>query len=120
VDPSEYVQSGMGDRAGLGGAKTGAATMDAVARDATDGAYAPFRADAGGAAPGSQAAEPGGRRAELTPEQFWKRASSMLDKLSKALTPGLLKALPEQSDGVQERLREALRELSERLEGALD
>ena len=120
VDPSEFVQSGMGDRAGLGGSRTGAATMDAVARDATDSSYAPFRADAGGTGPKADAPEPGVRRAELTPEQFWKRASSMLDKLSRALTPGLMKALPEQSDAVQEKLREAIRELSEKLEGALD
>ncbi len=120
VDPSEFVQSGMGDRAGLGGARTGAATMDAVARDASDSSYAPFRADAGGTATRVDAPEPGVRRAELTPEQFWKRASSMLDKLSRALTPGLMKALPEQSDAVQEKLREAIRELSEKLEAALD
>lgn len=120
VDPSEYVQSGQGDRAGLGGARSGAATMDAVARDAADSSYAPFRADAGGGAPKVEGSEPGVRRAELTPEQFWKRASSMLDKLSRALTPGLLKALPEQSDAVQEKLREALRELSERLDEVLD
>jgi hypothetical protein len=106
--------------AGLGGFRTGAATMDAVARDATDSSYAPFRADAGGTGPKADAPEPGARRAELTPEQFWKRASSMLDKLSRALTPGLMKALPEQSDAVQEKLREAIRELSEKLEGALD
>lgn len=93
--------------------------MDAVARDAADGSYAPFRADAGGGAPKVESSEPGVRRAELTPEQFWKRASSMLDKLSRALTPGLLKALPEQSDAVQEKLRESLRELSERLDEVL-
>lgn len=120
VDPSQYTPSGMGDRAGLStGSRAGTATMDAVARDAGD-SYAPFRADAAAPAPKIREEAPGGERQELTPEQFWKRASSMLDKLSKALTPKLLKSLDKQPASVKEKLRDALEEIREKLEGSLD
>jgi len=120
VDPSQYTPSGMGDRAGMGaGERSAAATMDMVARDAGDN-YAPFRADAGSPAPKVRDAEPGSERQELTPEQFWKRASSMLDKLSKALTPRLLNALDKQPESVRERLRDSLTDIREKLEGSLD
>ena len=120
VDPSQYMPSGMGDRAGMpSGDRSAAATMDMVARDAGEN-YAPFRADAGSPAPKVRDSEPGPQRQELTPEQFWKRASSMLDKLSKALTPKLLKALDKQPESVKERLRDALTDIREKLEGSLD
>lgn len=120
VDPSEYVPSGSGDRAGAAGARSGSpvATMDAVARDAGDPGYAPFRADAG-SAPVSVSEHPA-ERAEMSPEQFWKRASGMLDKLNRALTPQYLRALSEQSDKVRERLQEALQEITEKLERELE
>jgi hypothetical protein len=120
VDPSQFTPSGMGDRAGFGsGERTAVATMDTVARDAGEN-YAPFRADA--ASPALQIREeaPGGERQELTPEQFWKRASAMLDKLNKALTPKLLKALDKQPESVRERLNDALQDIREKLEGNLD
>jgi hypothetical protein len=91
--------------------------MDAVARDAGDPGYAPFRADAG-SAPVSVAEHPA-ERAEMSPEQFWKRASGMLDKLNRALTPQYLRALSEQSDKVRERLQEALQEITEKVEREL-
>lgn len=42
VDPADYVPSGAGDRAGLGGSRPGVATatMDTVARDSGDTGYA--------------------------------------------------------------------------------
>jgi hypothetical protein len=120
VDPSQYTPSGLGDRAGLAaGDRSATATMDMVARDAGDG-YAPFRADAGSPAPAVRDSESGTERQELTPEQFWKRASGLMDKLSKALTPKLLRALPKQPESVRERLREALDDIREKLEGTLD
>jgi uncharacterized protein involved in tellurium resistance len=120
VDPSQYTPSGMGDRAGLMvGDRAGAATMDMVARDAGEG-YAPFRSDAAAPAPKVREEGPGGERQELTPEQFWKRASSMLDKLNKALTPKLLKALEKQPESVKEKIRDALTDLREKLEGSVD
>ena len=119
VDPSQFTPSGMGDRAGMpSGDRAGTATMDMVARDAGDG-YAPFRADAATPAPGVRESEPGTERQELTPEQFWKRASAMMDKLSKALTPKLLKALEKQPASVRARLRDALKELVETRAGNL-
>ena len=119
VDPSQFTPSGMGDRAGMPtGERTATATMDMVARDAGDG-YAPFRADAAAPAPKVRDAEPetSGARQELTPEQFWKRASSMMDKLNKALTPKLLKALDQQPESVREKMRDALNEIVEKLDG---
>ncbi len=110
----------MGERAGIpGGDKAATATMDMVARDSSE-SYAPFRADAAAPAPKIREEAPGGERQELTPEQFWKRASSMLDKLNKALTPKLLNALDQQPESVKERMRDALNDLREKLEGSLD
>jgi hypothetical protein len=120
VDPSQFTPSGMGERAGIpGGDKAATATMDMVARDSSE-SYAPFRADAAAPAPKIREEAPGGERQELTPEQFWKRASSMLDKLNKALTPKLLNALDQQPESVKERMRDALNDLREKLEGSLD
>jgi len=90
--------------------------MDMVARDSGE-SYAPFRADAGTPAPKVRDSEPGAERQELTPEQFWKRASSMMDKLSKALTPKLLKAMDQQPESVRAKLRDALNEIVEKLDG---
>lgn len=121
IDPSQYAASGTGDRAGLASAaRPAAATMDAVARDAGDSAYAPFRPDASAPAPKIRDEGPGTSKQELTPEQFWKRASSMLEKLNKALTPGLLHALDGQPESVREKLRDAMNEIVEKLEGTLD
>ena len=41
----------------------------------------------------------------------------MMDKLSKALTPGVLKALDKQPESVRARLRDALNEIVEKLDG---
>lgn len=121
VDPSEFVQSGMGDRAGQPGGRSAAATMDAVARDASDGGnYAPFRADAGSTPSKVRDEDAGSSRPPLTPEQFWKRAAAMLEKLNRALSPSLLDALPEQPDSVLEKLRDSLREVSQKLDDVLD
>jgi hypothetical protein len=120
VDPSQFTPSGMGERAGMpSGDRTATATMDMVARDNGEN-YAPFRADAAAPAPKIREEAPGGERQELTPEQFWKRASSMLDKLNKALTPKLLQALDEQPESVKERMRDALTDIREKVEGSLD
>ena len=121
VDPAEYAASGTGDRAGLATAgRPGVATMDAVARDAGESSYAPFRSDAAAPAPKIRDEGAAASRQELSPEQFWKRASAMLDKLNKALTPGLLQALDQQSDGVRDKLRDALQEISDKLESSLN
>jgi hypothetical protein len=121
MDPSQYAASGTGDRAGLAAAaRPGAATMDAVARDAGEATHAPFRSDAAAPAPKIRDEGPGMSKQELTPEQFWKRASSMLDKLNKALTPGLLHALEGQPESIREKLRDSMNEIVEKLEGTLD
>lgn len=121
VDPSEFVQSGSGDRAGLAGGRTAAATMDTVARDASDGgSYAPFRADAGSPSPKTRDEDTGGSRPPLTPEQFWKRAAAMLEKLNRALSPALLNALPEQPDSILEKLRDSIREVSQKVDEVLE
>ena len=122
VDPSQFTPSGMGDRVGLATAaadRTGTATMDMVARDSGE-SYAPFRADAAAPAPKIREEAGNSDRPELTPDQFWKRASSMLDKLNKALTPRLLKALDDQPESIKERMRDALADIREKVEGSLD
>lgn len=122
VDPAQFTPSGMGERAGAGAVsseRSATATMDMVARDSGD-SYAPFRADAAAPAPRIREEAPGGERQELTPEQFWKRASSMLDKLNKALTPKLLKALDNQPESLKEKMRDALADIREKVEGSLD
>jgi hypothetical protein len=44
----------------------------------------------------------------------------MLDKLNKALTPRLLKALDDQPESIKERMRDALADIREKVEGSLD
>jgi hypothetical protein len=41
----------------------------------------------------------------------------MMDKLNKALTPKLLKALDKQPESVREKMRDALNEIVEKLDG---
>lgn len=117
VDPSQFTASGMGDRAGMAaGERAGTATMATVAREAGEN-YAPFRGDAASPSPKVRDSEPGTERQELTPEQFWKRAAAMMDKLNKALSPKLLKAIDKQPESVRARLRDALNEIVEKLDG---
>lgn len=121
MDPAEFVPAGEGDRAGLPGAdQPGAETMSMVARDSGDGNYAPFNQNA--------AARPEGgadhdstvrKKAELTPDQFWKRAAGALQRINKALSDSYMEALAEQPDSVREKLLEAVSQLNEKLQGEL-
>jgi hypothetical protein len=121
VDPSQFTPSGNGNRAGMESRadRGGVVTMGAVARDADD-SYAPFRSGAGSPPPKPKSDDPAAARQELTPEQFWKRASGMLDKFAHALTPRLLRSLNKQPDEIRDRVRKALEEIREKLDGTLD
>ncbi len=87
VDPSRYAAPGQGLRAGQpGGDRDAVPTMNIAARDSSEG-YAPFRADAG-SVPVAVRETDHTERVELTPEQLWKKAASILERLNRALTEG--------------------------------
>jgi hypothetical protein len=93
--------------------------MGAVARDADD-SYAPFRSGAGSPPPKPRIDDPAVARQELTPEQFWKRASGMLDRFAQALTPRLLRSLSKQPDEIRDRVRKAFDEIRNKLDGVIE
>ncbi|MBL8816649.1 MAG: hypothetical protein JNL58_11515 [Planctomyces sp.] len=121
VDPSQFVPSGQGPRAGMVGAaeRPAAATMAVAARESSD-AYAPFRADAGSAPVAVREADAGpAERPELTPEQLWKKAATLLERLNKALTDDVLDALEDQPEKLRQRVSTALDALHEKLDSRL-
>jgi hypothetical protein len=114
VDPAEFVPSGEGDRAGMPGQGSEVGTMAGAPRES--GEYAPFRSDAASPAPGEQFAEVAVlERPEPAPEQVWKRAVSMLERLNKSLTPKVMAAYDDQPEALQSRLTKAVDELQEKL-----
>ncbi|HAD58451.1 MAG TPA: hypothetical protein DCG12_04340 [Planctomycetaceae bacterium] len=119
-DPSSFVPSGEGPRAGMSSEPVSASgeTLTAAARDS--GEYAPFRSGAASPAPAEQPAEVAVlERNEPTPEQVWKKTISMLERLNKSLTPSVLKAWDDQPEKVQVRLTAALSDVQQKLSGVV-
>ena len=113
-DPAAFVPAGEGPRAGVAYDGAATETMSAAARES--GEYAPFRADAAAPAPGEQAAEVAVlERPEPTPDQVWKRAVSMLERLNKSLDKKVLKAFEQQPEKLQKRLANAVGEIQDKL-----
>lgn len=113
-DPAGFVPAGEGPRAGTAYEGTGAETMAGAARDSGD--YAPFRSDAGSPGPAEQGAEIAVlERPEATPDQIWRRAVSMLERLNKSLNKSVLKAYQKQPEKLQKRLSDALGEIQDKL-----
>lgn len=109
-DPAGFTPAGQGDRAGMSYEGSETETMAAAAREA--GEYAPFRSGAGATAPAEQSAEVAVlERPEATPDQIWRRAVSMLERLNKSLDKGVLKAFEQQPEKLQKRFAEALEEI---------
>lgn len=103
VDPSEFVPSGQGERAGMGAAGSDVETMAAAARENSD--YSPFRSGAAAPAPGEQEAEVAVlERPTPTADQVWKRTAAMLERLEKSLTDDVIRAFDEQPEKVQDRV----------------
>lgn len=120
VDPAQYLSAGQGSRAGLATADREASpTMAMAARESSDG-YAPFRADAASVPAARQGDPDAVHRPPLTPEQLWKKAATMLERLNRALTDEVLGALEEQPEKLRHRMAEALQEIVEKLDGRLD
>lgn len=113
-DPAGFLPPGQGTRAGTAYAGTGAETMAAAAREA--GEYAPFRTGATAPAPGEQPAEVAVlERPDPTPDQIWKRAVSMLERLNKSLNTAALKAYQDQPEKLRNRMAKALDEIQDKL-----
>lgn len=121
VDPAQYLAPGQGGRTGAGlMERPMTPAMAAAARESGD-AYAPFRADAASVPQTAREADPdSNKRPELTPEQLWKRACTMLERLNKALTDDALNVLEEQPEKLRHRMAEALSEITEKLDGRLE
>lgn len=119
VDPAQFTPAGMGNRAGVATAeRPGAPVMGMAARDSSD-SYAPFRADAGSVPVAVHDEEPRAR-AELTPDQLWKKAANILERLNRALSEEVLSVLEDQPEKLRHRMAEALSEIVEKLDGRLD
>jgi hypothetical protein len=119
VDPAQYTPAGMGSRAGLATAERDVPpAMAMAARDASE-AYAPFRADAGSVPTAVRDEEPAAR-AEITPEQLWKKAANILERLNRALTEEVLSVLEDQPEKLRHRMAESLSEIVDKLDGRLD
>lgn len=118
-DPSSF---GMGDESGdlamAGAPRAGAAseTVQAVARETSDEAYAPFSKEAK-TAPREQGADHPDRVVPMSQqaETLLKRMTGTIKKLSKSLTPEMLQALEDQPQGDLEELNEALEDLREKI-----
>ena len=54
-------------------------------------------------------------RPEPTPDQVWKRAVSMLERLNKSLDKKVLKAFEQQPEKLQKRLANAVGEIQDKL-----
>lgn len=121
VDPAQYLAPGQGTRAGVGaGDRQSAPTMTMAARESGDD-YAPFRADAGSVPVAARGEGPDVvQRPELTPEQLWKRATTMLERLNKALSDEVLSVLEDQPEKLRHRMAEALSSIVDKLDGRLD
>lgn len=113
-DPASFAAAGTGPRAGLPYEGSGAETMAAAARES--GEYAPFRADASAPAPGEQPQEVAVlERPDPTPEQIWKKAVTMLEKVNDSLDSKVLSTLEEQPEKIQQRLASAFADLQDKL-----
>ncbi len=113
-DPAGFTPTGQGARAGMSYEGSEVETMAGAAREA--GEYAPFRSGAGSSAPGEQAAEVNVlERPDATPDQVWRRAVSMLERLSKSLDNKTLKAFEEQPEKLKKRLAQALGEIQDKV-----
>ena len=90
------------------------ATMAGAARES--GEYAPFRSGAATPPPGEQESEVNVlERPEATPDQVWRRAVSMLERLSKSLDKRTLKAFEEQPEKLQKRFAQALEDIQNKV-----
>ncbi len=113
-DPAGFVPAGEGGRAGMTYEGAAAETMTAAARESGD--YAPFRSGAAAPAPGEQPAEVALlERPEATPDQVWKRAISMLERMNKGIDTKVLNAFEEQPEKLKKRLATAFGELHDKL-----
>ncbi len=119
VDPAQYLAPGQGTRAGAAVAdREMSPTMAGAARE-SDG-YAPFNANATKVAVAAQDTNHDAtNRAPITPEQLWKKAATMLERLNKALNSEVMDALDEQPEKLKHRMAEALSEIVDKLDGRL-
>ena len=119
VDPAQYLAPGQGARAGVAVAdRDMVPTMAGAARE-SDG-YAPFKADATQVPAAARDTDhEATNRPQMTPEQLWKKAATILDRLNKALTDEVLDVLDEQPEKLKHRMAEALSEIVEKLDGRL-
>lgn len=120
VDPGEYAEAGQGVRSGAAMAeRSGVPTMAGAARDSSDN-YAPFKPDATTIPSAVRDTDhEATQRAELTPEQFWKKAAAVLERLNKAMNEDLVSTLEDQPEKLRHRMAEAMNEIVEKFDGRL-
>ena len=105
-DPSEFVPSGQGDRAGASSAGNEVETLAGAAREGGD--YTPFRAGAASPAASEQQAEVAVlERSAPLPDQVWRRTAKVLERLETSLTPEVIRAFDDQPENVQDRVATA-------------
>lgn len=118
MDPSEFVRSGQGERAGAGGSGTELETMSGAAREGGD--YSPFRPGAASPAPAEQEAETAVlERPTPHPDQVWRRTAGLLERLEKSLTAEVIRAFDDQPDKLQDRLAAAFEQLKVKMRKVL-
>ena len=111
MDPAEFVPSGQGERAGLGGSGSEVETIAGAAREG--GSYSPFHAGASSPAPPEQEAEVAVlERPAPSPDQVWRRAAGLLERLDRSLTSEAIRAFDDQPEKVQDRVAAAFDKLS--------
>jgi len=106
LDPAEFVPSGEGDRAGVGGMGHEVETLAGAAREGGD--YTPFHAGASSPAQREQEAEVAVlERPASLPEQVWRRTAGILERLETGLTVEVIRAFDDQPEKVQDRVAAA-------------
>ncbi|MCH2201371.1 MAG: hypothetical protein MK102_05350 [Fuerstiella sp.] len=106
VDPTEFVSSGQGDRAGTDRVGSDTETMAGALREGGD--YSPFRSGAASPAPGEQEGEVAVlERPAPHPDQVWRRTVGLLERLDKSLTTEVIRAFDDQPEKLQDRVASA-------------
>jgi hypothetical protein len=118
MDPSVFLPSGQGDRAGIASGGSEVETMAGAAREGRD--YSPFRSGAASPAPGEQEAEVAVlERPTPHPDQVWRRTAGLLERLEKSLTAEVIRGFNDQPDKIQDRVAGAFDKLARTLRKVL-
>ncbi|QDU81162.1 hypothetical protein Pla110_28990 [Polystyrenella longa] len=117
-DPSNFGGSGEGGSEMAGASRSGSAseTVQAVARETSDAGYAPFSPDAK-KNPNESGADHPDRVVPMAEQadQLLKKMTSTIKRLSKSLSPEMIKAMEDQPQGDLEEFHDILTEFREKV-----